>query len=157
LVATGQTGLYSKIGIAAMVCSLPLAYLLMAPSSLIIPGMNMGASGLALKMVIVQFLATNVQLFYNCRYLGISYYKWMLYQVIMIPVVYVLAYGASFVSHNLLNEIIILKFNIMATNITTFALAGLLFLVVLLGVVYLFPRISGISRVEIFEMMQRIK
>lgn len=149
LVATGQTGLYSKIGIAAMVCSLPLTYVLLAPLTYLIPGLALGATGLAIKMVLVQIIATNVQLYYNTRYLGISYLKWLLFQVMLIPLLYGIAYGISSVSLSTLLLIPQSGMNGFVANIATFVVSGAIYCLVVAVVVYLFPGIAGLSRDDI--------
>jgi O-antigen/teichoic acid export membrane protein len=54
--ATGQTSLYSKIGIVNMLISIPVSYFLLAPRTQSIPGLHLGAAGLASKMVVLQML-----------------------------------------------------------------------------------------------------
>lgn len=58
--ATGQTALYRNIGVVFMLIGLPITYFLIAPGHML--GLNAGATGLAVKMVALQFVAVNVQL-----------------------------------------------------------------------------------------------
>jgi O-antigen/teichoic acid export membrane protein len=153
LVATGQTGLYSRIGIAAMVCSLPLTYFLMAPGSFAVPGWELGATGLAVKMVAVQFLATNVQLYCNTRYLGISYAGWALYQALMIPLVYAVALATSFACAELFAATNLVGG--IAGTVALFAVSGLLYCLTLAVVVCCFPGIVGSSRAELAGVLRR--
>lgn len=155
LVATGQTGLYSKIGIYAMVLSLPVTYFLLAPVSYAVPGMALGATGLALKMVIVQILATNIQLYFNTRYLGISYLKWLLYQATMIPMVYATAYCTSLVTSHVFSAAVSFRINDLTATIAAFAAAGFLYCLAIAAVVYLVPRIAGTTREELCEILKK--
>lgn len=149
LVATGQTGLYSKISLVLMLCSLPVTYILLAPASYAVPGLALGATGLALKMVIVQIIGTNVQLYCNTRYLGISYLKWLLYQAGMIPLMYGLAYGAAFVLGSIFHRLFPVSVNNLTGTIALFVAGGLLFCLAVAIVVYIIPSIAGTSRDEI--------
>jgi O-antigen/teichoic acid export membrane protein len=54
--ATGHTQIYSRIGILTMLISIPASYLMLAPRTATIPGLNLGAVGLASKMVGLQLL-----------------------------------------------------------------------------------------------------
>ena len=58
--ATGHTQTYSRIGILTMLISIPVSYLLLAPRTAAIPGLNLGAVGLASKMVGLQLLGVGL-------------------------------------------------------------------------------------------------
>jgi O-antigen/teichoic acid export membrane protein len=98
LLATNQTKLYAKISILLLVISLPLAYLLMAPATFPLPGLGLGARGLAIKMVCINILVTNIQLFYNTRFLGVSFWKWVIVQLKIIGIIYSIAVAAHLVA-----------------------------------------------------------
>jgi hypothetical protein len=59
--ATGQTALYSNIGVFFLILGLPVTYFLIAPHAAL--GLDTGASGLSLKMVFVQGFGVNVMLY----------------------------------------------------------------------------------------------
>lgn len=82
--ATDQTRLYRNIGIIFMLISLPITYFLIAPNRLF--GLNAGSVGLAVKMVLVQFLATNTQLYFNAKLLKLSFWKYFSHQIISVLV-----------------------------------------------------------------------
>ena len=71
--ATGQTALIRNIGITFMLIGLPVTYFLIAPINML--GLNAGATGLAIKMVALQFIVVNVQLWFNARLLNLSFWK----------------------------------------------------------------------------------
>lgn len=60
LLAGERTGQYLKVSAFFMLLSLPVSYLLQAPSSGIIPGLGLGALGMAVKMVLLNILSVNV-------------------------------------------------------------------------------------------------
>jgi O-antigen/teichoic acid export membrane protein len=76
--ATGQTALYRNIGIIFLLAGVPMTYLLVAPANKM--GLDAGATGLALKLVLIQVLANNVQLYFNARFLKLSFRRYVLHQ-----------------------------------------------------------------------------
>jgi O-antigen/teichoic acid export membrane protein len=58
--ATGNTLSYFWIGISFMIVSIPVTYLVLAPASAAVPGLGLGADGMALKTVLLNILFVNV-------------------------------------------------------------------------------------------------
>ena len=67
LYASEDTRTFASIGIVMMLVSIPSAYFLLAPHTTSVPGLGLGAVGLALKMVALQFVAVNVQGWFIAR------------------------------------------------------------------------------------------
>jgi len=67
LLASGNTRWYTTVSTLAMLLSLPVSYAVQAPRSAMVPGLGMGAIGLALKMVIIGVVSVNVQAFIIAR------------------------------------------------------------------------------------------
>lgn len=149
LMATGQTRLYSLIGLFMLIGSVPVTYFLLAPPGYAVSGLSLGATGLALKMVLVQFLATNLQLYCNTRYLGISYWKWLLFQFTMIPLVYGVAFAVSWGENLVVQRYFPGKVNDIFSNALAFTFTGIGYCLTVLALVYLAPRLAGLSRGEI--------
>jgi O-antigen/teichoic acid export membrane protein len=76
--ATGQTALFRNIGILFLLAGVPITYLLVAPANKM--GLDAGATGLALKLVLISIFATNVQLYFNARFLKLSFWRYVLHQ-----------------------------------------------------------------------------
>lgn len=70
LMSVGQTAVHSAVSISVIVVSLPLGFVLLAPSDL--HGFEMGAFGLALKMFVVSFLSVNILNFVVARRNGFN-------------------------------------------------------------------------------------
>lgn len=79
--ASGQTRLYRNIGIGFMMFGLPALYLMIAPTNA--GGMMLGAVGLAIKTVALQFVGVNVQLWFNTRLLGLNFFWFLRHQIIV--------------------------------------------------------------------------
>lgn len=79
--ASGQTRLYRNLGIGFMLLGLPVLYLMIAPLSS--GGMMLGAFGLAIKTVILQYVGVNVALWFNTRLLGLNFAWFLRHQIIV--------------------------------------------------------------------------
>ncbi len=97
--ATDRTKTYRNIALASLVFSLPLSYFLLAPRTYF--GLNLGAVGLALKLVLLNAVIVNVQLWYNCRFLGLAYRRHLLQQFTILGAV-CLMFGAAKLSVSLI-------------------------------------------------------
>lgn len=155
MVATGQTGLYARIGVIMMVVSLPITYVCIAPASFAIPGLNLGATGLALKMLIWQFVGTNVQLYCNTRYLGIPFLKWIGIQIALIATIYGIAYG-SYLATALWGVSALVKLvtlpslsEPLVTCCARLVMSGIVYLLAVVALFLLVPGIAGLSRADI--------
>lgn len=69
-------------------------------------GLNLGATGLAIEMLIVQFIAQNYLLYINCRYLNLSYYRLLAFQILILLCMLSLAFLLKFIIYNLLKNFI---------------------------------------------------
>lgn len=78
--ATGKTKPYAVIGIAFMLISIPVSYIILAPADARIPGFGLGSTGLAIKMVVLQLIGVNVLAWWISR-MNSWKFDW-LYQVI---------------------------------------------------------------------------
>jgi len=137
--ATDQTRLYRNIGIIFMLISLPVTYFLIAPNKLY--GLNAGSVGLAIKMVLMQFLATNTQLYFNAKLLKLSFWRYFGHQIISISVFIIIAVFSSM----LIGRIAIFDKKILASlfcNIVIYIL-----FIVSLG--YNAPVIFGLNRQDV--------
>jgi O-antigen/teichoic acid export membrane protein len=61
LLATGATWAYSIIGIVTMLISIPAAYMVVASPTAYLPGLGLGAVGLAIKFVVLQLIGVTLQ------------------------------------------------------------------------------------------------
>lgn len=160
LIATGQTGLYSKIGLLCMFASVPVTYFLMAPGTYAIPGMGWGATGLAIKMVFVNIIATNIQLYYNTRFLGISFRKWLFLQLKLIGIIYVIAAVSNMITAGIPLELL-MSLNIFSIDpavliaLVRISLSGLLYMAIIFILIILAPDLVGIGRDDIKHLYRQ--
>jgi O-antigen/teichoic acid export membrane protein len=142
--ATGQTALYRNIGIIFMLLGLPLTYFLVAPPDR--HGLDAGAMGLAGKMVFLQFIAVNVQLYFNTLLLKLRFWHYVGHQLLcvgsMLSVAIIVSWGVDkFVAGP-------------AMVIQRFLLAGILYTLLVVILTYLHPVIFGLNREDLHFLIK---
>lgn len=153
--ATNNTKHYVIIGNISLVVSIIVVYLFLAPNTLFIPGLNLGATGVALKMVLVQMVFVNIQIIHIS-----NIFKWK-FDWIYQPVNIVVLLSSSFFSKYIMNSIIN---NISVTNdnllfMLSFMLSGIIYIFLIVLYVYLTPDMIGFNRselVKIFRLKRKI-
>lgn len=124
--STNRNKIYSVWGTAQILSSIIITYFLIAPSSNLIPGLNLGAWGVAFKMVALQFIGTNVLTYINCKFLNVRFSDNFLYQLIILALCFLMGIltklVAEFLTSSNLNLIIVsLGLYSTALVITSFA------------------------------------
>lgn len=133
--ATGQTRLYRNIGVFFMLIGVPLTYLFIAPPKWF--GFGLGSTGLALKMILQQFLGVNVQLYFNAKFLGLSFMFFLKHQILSIGMFVFTALLSSAV----VSQVVFLK-EILLVN---FVSSGILYSLLVLLMFLKFPEIFGLN------------
>lgn len=82
MLATEQTQKLKSITISTTLITIPITLFLLAPNKWW--GLNLGASGLAIKMLLFQTLTVLLFLFHVCRYLKLSFKTQLLHQIFAI-------------------------------------------------------------------------
>lgn len=145
--ATGQTRLYRNIGIIFMTLGIPLTFFMIAPKRLF--GLDAGASGLAIKMVMLQIIAINVQLYYHAKFLKFSFWHYVGHQIICV---------ACLLSLSLLARTLIYNTALPKGNILIFLfISGILYAITVITVLYYFPWIFGINKSYVSNILANIK
>jgi len=145
--ATGQTKLYRNAGIVMLLAGIPVTYFLIAPKAMW--GLNAGATGLAIKTVIVNIVSVNVLLYFNARFLKLSFMKYLAHQVLSV---------ASFLTCALIITLAINKVSWLGGNaIIGFIAGGILYTLLAAGLVLYVPRLAGIRKDDIRYILEKIK
>jgi len=145
--ATAQTKLYSKIAIARMIFSIFVTYFVLASPSTKIPGLGLGSVGSASKMVILQIIGVNIFDYIIC-----GYSRWKTefsYRSVGIILLLII----SFISKGFLSHISHFL-NISLHSLLLMILCIPIYISMVGLVVYLFPRLSGMERKEIYSLVQ---
>ena len=142
--ATGQTALYRNIGIISMLVGLPVAYFLIAPRHML--GLDAAATGLAIKMVAIQFIGVNIQLWFNARFLKLRFWRYFAHQIVCIASLLFLAFLSSGVVDNL---------GLSGNILISFLISGLLYSCMVMVLIYFAPVIFGLQKDDITKLVAR--
>lgn len=93
LYATGETRLYRNIGISVLLLGLVMNFALLASPNQ--GGLGLGAKGLAIKWIIIQFIGVNLQLWFNARLLGLQFPRLLARQLVPVAGLFLLAFSAA--------------------------------------------------------------
>lgn len=145
--ATGQTGLYRNIGIFFMILGLPVTYFLIAPANY--GGLNAGATGLAIKMVAIQIIGVNVQLYYNTRLLNLSFRNYLFHQLGSV----LCLLGLAYISKTFITVLMQPRFG----DIFCFILSGISYTILVTACAYFVPAIFGLMREDIRSVIQEAR
>lgn len=137
--ATGQTVLYRNITVIFMIIGLPVTYFLIAPKEQW--GIGIGAAGLAIKTVVLQFIAVNVQLYFNAKFLKLSFWKYFGHQIFSVFCLLTIALFAIYFTDYILDlyEYIIINF----------LLSGFLYALMVIILIYFIPIVFGLKKQDI--------
>jgi O-antigen/teichoic acid export membrane protein len=148
--ATGQTKKYTIVSIVMMLVSVPASYFLLAPvNQEWLPGLDLGALGMALKMVVLGLVSVNVQAWIIARYAGWKF-DWV-FQAVGIPVMIALGYLAKIVAELLLG----FDTNNLLSLAGLFMTAGFAYLIGVIGILCLFPSLIGMKHDEMINFFSK--
>lgn len=140
--ATGKTALYRNIGILFGVIGLPVTYLMVAPVNKY--GLGAGAIGLALKTIIITFLAVNVQLWFNARMLHMSFWRLLLQQLGTAAIFTMVALVIS--------KSVDLS---ISSTFVSLLVSGVIYAGASVGILLLLPSVFSVTRGELLKNINR--
>jgi O-antigen/teichoic acid export membrane protein len=141
--ATGQTRLYRNTGLIFWIIGLPLTYFLLAPADMM--GLNAGSTGLAIKMVLIQFIGVNVNLYFISKFLKLSFWKYFMHQIVCAGCLLLLVFFS-------LKAVDYLH---ISTNVlTAFLLNGIIYTISVACFTYFVPALFGLTRKDIHSLFQ---
>jgi len=134
--ATGQTKKMRNIALFIQ----PLGMLF---SFFLIYIFDLGAMGLAMKMLFLQFIGVSIQLYFNAKFLKLNIYYFFKHQFLALLFFFILAYTASLIS--------------MKTPLYSFLLSGVIYTIFVIIFVYMFPQIFAVSKDELQKYVLRLR
>ncbi len=139
--ATGRTKTYSNIGLCLFLIGLPLTIFLLGPEKY--GALQSGAIGLAAKTMVMTSLSVNIQLWFNTKYLKVSFSRFLIHQFIVVSIFIVVAAGCS--------QAVALLFSTdhFAGH---FFVAGILYTIIVSCLVWCFPWMGALKKSQISEL-----
>lgn len=144
--ASGKTRILRDVAAIECLYGLTLAWLFVAPADLY--GLNLGATGLAVKTVVGQFLTVNIYLWLASRFIPFSFWRNLRGQLLCVCVFLGLACAARFLSALAAPD---------ADFLIRFALSGVVYTFLIFCAGLAFPGLAGMSRRELKELLIRFR
>lgn len=142
--ATGQTRLYRNIGIGTIAFGLPLTYFLVAPKNFL--GLNLGATGLAIKTELIAIISVNLLLWFNTRLMKLSFLRFIFHQVYTILLFVFLALVFSYVIDKIIPNIF-----------AAFLISGVLYTAAAIYVLFHHASVFRITREELRGFVNKFR
>lgn len=136
LLATERVSIQVTTGIIFMLLSMVVTYLMLAPNDAIIPGLGMASEGLAIKMLLMQFIQVNVVAFIIARTWNWPF-DWV-YQPVSLLSCVGLGWLVWFVTTSLIFEDVSFYIEIVV--------AGVMYLLSIVVLVFCLPWLAGLTR-----------
>jgi O-antigen/teichoic acid export membrane protein len=137
--ATGRVNVYVKLGMAFMASSMVATYFVLALPEATVPGLGLGSVGLAGKMVVMQLVSVNALAYYLARSLKMEF-DW-LFQ----PASAIACLSAGYLAYVIPNSLT----DVASHFWLAIFLAGILYALMLLGIVMAAPGLAGLRRSDI--------
>ena len=144
--ATNRTKAYRNIGMSFVIIGIPLTFFLLGPTTH--GGLQSGATGLAIKMVLLQLIGVNVQLWFNLKLLNLSFGKFFGHQIIVLVLFLSVAVICSYIVEKVIPDFYFLF---------QFLISGFLYTLVFLALMMVYPRIFALRKEEIANLWNNIK
>lgn len=137
--ATGRVAVYVKLGMAFMAASIVATYFALASVDAPLPGLGLGALGLAGKMVVMQILSINALAWYLSRSLEFKF-DW-LFQ----PVAALACLGAGLLAYALPHFLI----DVSSELWLALLVSGVIYFMLMLALIGFAPNLAGLRRSDI--------
>ena len=141
LLASGNQKAQVVIGIPFMLISFLVAYFMLAPSNMVIPGLQLASSGLALKMVIMQLIQVNIIMWWIARVFKWKF-DWSSQFIILALTIF---FGL------VLKSLVVIFFQL--PMIFLMILYGLFYLILVISILYFKPSIFGYRKDEFKDVL----
>lgn len=147
LKAAERTKDFRNLTILIAIPDVLLSYFLLAPTNAAVPGLGLGAMGIALRFVVYGLLSAQLYEWVNSRFFGFQYAKLLLAKLATVVII-----GASGVGTILiLGEVLRSRWALSALYV--FAITSALYFALIGIVVLVQPRLAGFRRAELSENM----
>lgn len=143
--ASGKTSILRDMTACECIYGLAAAWFLLAPAHLY--GLNLGAAGLAIKTVSVQFLSVNIYLWLASRLVPFPFWRNLGHQITSVMILCFLAWGSSQIS-----------FHIQALEghfLWRFLVSGFIYTCAVAAAIILAPRLLGMTQNDLLELRAR--
>jgi len=139
--ATERTTILRNVGISTGLTGFILSFVFITSY-----GLGMGAQGLAIKMILVQFVAVNIYLWINTKFLDESFQKFFAHQLIVIVLLLIIAKFSKYLAVIITNQVYI-----------NFLVNGVIYSIITLLLIIMYPRIIVTKKTELLLFYHNFK
>ena len=144
ILASSKTKIHLVLGGLCMVASIPLSYFFQAPRDFLISGLELGAIGMACKMLIMIVIRSNLIGWWYSRSMGWKF-DWV-YQVVSLGITVLFGWGAFLMTARVLPEFV--------SHVAIRGVAsGLIYSCLMVLVIWMMPWLVGMDRKELREQL----
>jgi len=141
--AIEETKIIRNIGVSTGLIGLLISYLLLMPAEHY--GFEMGALGLAIKIVLIQFISVTIYLWYNTKLLNLPFHKFIGHQIIVIAFLLMFTKFSQYLTAFITTHILI-----------NFLTSGVIYTVFVLMLIIIYPRIIVMTRRDLNNYVNMI-
>jgi len=127
-----RTSMYKNIGGSILILGMPCSFFFISSGTY---GLNLGATGLALKMIIIQLIQVNILLYYNIKFINEKFSYFIIHQILSV---------LFFLSIGLFSNFLISIF--FQNQILSFIISGVIYSLLVIIFTYIFPYIFSLTR-----------
>ena len=142
--ATNQTELYKNIAVSVSILGLFTTFILIGSESY--GGFNLGSTGLAIKKISNQFIGVTVGLYFNMKFLNLSFTKYMGHKFLVVIILSFLSFLSQLLISNLISNIYLI-----------ILLSGMMYTLFVLILIYIYPRIIARNKRDIEQALLSFK
>lgn len=143
--ATERTVIFRNISIVLTPISILVSAILISP----IARINLGAAGLGIKNISLEFIAIIIILFLNSRYLKISFRKYF-FHILYIPIIACVCAGVStyFVNMNIVKQ---------DDALMSVIASGIIYSAVFVTIIYFYPKLIFKEKHEVIDFLKAVR
>jgi O-antigen/teichoic acid export membrane protein len=145
--ATERTASYARWSFLLSLPELVLTYVLLAPGDAVLPGLHLGATGMAIKTSLWGLVAAQVYDFVNCRFFKLSFSRALLQKAAAALMV-----GAAAIVTLMFGGVWLQRAGL--SGLTALCVASLGYAASLIALLALWPSISGVSREQLVRTLR---
>ena len=127
-----RTNLYKNIGGSILIFGLPCSFFLISSGNY---GLNLGSTGLALKMIIIQLVQVNILLYYNMKFINGKFSFYFLHQILSVLFFLIIGLFSDFLISIIFDN-----------QILSFFISGFIYTILVIIFTYIFPYVFSLTR-----------
>ena len=146
--ANGKTDLVLKLALVSTPVSMIAAWFLISDDYL---AFNLGANGLAVKEIILEFISVIILIYFNTSFLKLRFRNYLVHMIFSILPFIIFAYTAHFIVYWICTG---LEFS--SNPIILFFLSGIVYSLLTLLIVWFYPMVFGLTRNDIVSQINTL-